>query len=95
MIATEASLEAVNTELSSPVTMERFRPNVVVEGMKAFDEVSMSIHSVISRKLIRLSLWSHFFPFLQDKWAAKIIKVGDVEFRFLKRCGRLVSHKIH
>lgn len=50
LIATEASLEAVNTELSSPVTMERFRPNVVVEGMKAFDEVSMSIHSVISHK---------------------------------------------
>ena len=64
MIATEASLEAVNTELSSPVTMERFRPNVVVEGMKAFDEVSMSIHSVINRiKIDKTFIMVTLFPF--------------------------------
>jgi len=32
LIANEASLAAVNEELPSPVTMERFRPNVVVSG---------------------------------------------------------------
>ena len=41
MIATEASLAAVNEELQSPVTMQRFRPNVVVSGLKAFEEVSL------------------------------------------------------
>lgn len=61
MIATEASLAAVNEELQSPVTMQRFRPNVVVSGLKAFEE---------------------------DKWESKMIKVGDVEFRFLNSCGR-------
>ena len=40
MIATEQSLVALNEELPSPVTMERFRPNVVVDGLEAFDEVS-------------------------------------------------------
>ena len=45
MIANEASLVAVNEELPSPVTMERFRPNVVVSGMKAFEEVSLSTKS--------------------------------------------------
>ena len=40
MIASEASLEAVNEKLSSPVTMERFRPNVVVSGLAGFEEVS-------------------------------------------------------
>lgn len=61
MITTEQSLVALNGELPSPVTMERFRPNVVVGGLKAYDE---------------------------DKWSKKIIKIGDVEFRFLKNCGR-------
>ena len=32
LTANEASLAAVNEELPSPVTMERFRPNVVVSG---------------------------------------------------------------
>jgi len=40
MIANEASLVAVNDELPSPVTMERFRPNVVVTGLGGFQEVS-------------------------------------------------------
>ena len=40
MILAEDCLSAVNKELPSPVTMERFRPNVVVSGMKAFEEVS-------------------------------------------------------
>ena len=40
LILAEDSLAAVNKELPSPVTMERFRPNVVVSGMKAFEEVS-------------------------------------------------------
>ena len=40
MIANEASLVAVNDELPSPVTMERFRPNVVVTGLGGFEEVS-------------------------------------------------------
>ncbi|CAH3140548.1 unnamed protein product [Pocillopora meandrina] len=61
MITTEQSLVALNGVLPSPVTMERFRPNVVVDGLKAYDE---------------------------DNWTKKIIKIGDVEFRFLKNCGR-------
>lgn len=40
MIANEASLVAVNEQLPSPVTMERFRPNVVVSGLAGFEEVS-------------------------------------------------------
>ncbi len=41
MIANEASLVAVNEELPSPVTMERFRPNVVVSGLGRYEEVSV------------------------------------------------------
>ena len=40
MIASEASLAAVNEELPSPVTMERFRPNVVISGLAGFEEAS-------------------------------------------------------
>ena len=32
---------AVNEELPSPVTMERFRPNVVVSGLGQYEEVSV------------------------------------------------------
>ena len=55
MIANEASLVAVNEELPSPVTMENFRPNVVVSGMKAFEEVSLSTN-VFSRKTYEVLL---------------------------------------
>ena len=43
MVASEASLKAVNEALSSPVTMERFRPNVVVSGSGPFEEVMVSL----------------------------------------------------
>ena len=42
MILAEASLAALNTQLPSPMEMERFRPNVVVNGLMAFEEVSLS-----------------------------------------------------
>lgn len=41
-IASEASLVALNAALSSPVSMARFRPNVVVRGGTAWEEESWS-----------------------------------------------------
>ncbi|KAK7063119.1 Mitochondrial amidoxime reducing component 2 [Halocaridina rubra] len=38
MIASQSSLDDLNTRLSDPVTMRNFRPNIVVEGTKAYDE---------------------------------------------------------
>ncbi len=38
LLATEASLEAVNARLDAPVDMRRFRPNLVVRGGAAFAE---------------------------------------------------------
>ena len=38
LVATEASLDALNARLARPVPMERFRPNVVVSGAEAFAE---------------------------------------------------------
>ncbi|XP_073249341.1 mitochondrial amidoxime-reducing component 1-like [Porites lutea] len=61
LICSEASLDALNEELPSPVTMERFRANIIINGLEAWEE---------------------------DKWSGKNIRVGDVEFRFLKDCGR-------
>ncbi len=37
-IASEASLAALNATLKTPVTMARFRPNIVVDGEGAWDE---------------------------------------------------------
>lgn len=38
LLANEASLQSLNEESSEPVTMDRFRPNVVVSGAPAYDE---------------------------------------------------------
>ena len=41
MILAEACLDSLNQELSSPMEMERFRPNIVINGLHAFEEVSL------------------------------------------------------
>jgi len=38
LVATEASLEHLNSRLPSPVPMNRFRPNVVLSGASAWEE---------------------------------------------------------
>lgn len=38
LLATEASLAALNAQLAEPVTMERFRPNLVIAGATPFAE---------------------------------------------------------
>lgn len=40
MILAEDSLVALNKEFHLPMEMERFRPNIVVTGLRAFEEVS-------------------------------------------------------
>ena len=42
MILAEDSLAMLNKELPMPLEMERFRPNIVVAGLSAFEEVSSS-----------------------------------------------------
>ncbi len=38
LVISEASLEDLNSRLATPVTMDRFRPNIVVSGCEAFAE---------------------------------------------------------
>lgn len=40
LIATQSSLDDLNARLASPITMLRFRPNLVIEGAPAWDEDS-------------------------------------------------------
>lgn len=40
LVTTTASLQALNNHLDNPVSMRRFRPNIVVEGAEAFAEHS-------------------------------------------------------
>ena len=39
MVATEASLTALNETLPKPMSMKRFRPNIVISGTEAWAEV--------------------------------------------------------
>lgn len=52
MILAEDSLVALNKELPSTMEMERFRPNIVVSGLKAFEEVSLI--TVVSRSFVTI-----------------------------------------
>lgn len=47
MILSEASLADLNTRLEKKVKMDQFRPNIVVTGCSAFEEVSGSVLSCI------------------------------------------------
>jgi len=38
LVVSEASLAALNARLARPVTMDRFRPNIVLAGLGAFEE---------------------------------------------------------
>ena len=41
LIASEASLESLNQQFTEDeLVMDRFRPNIVLDGCKAFEEVS-------------------------------------------------------
>lgn len=42
MILAEDALAMLNKELPLPMEMERFRPNIVVADLSAFEEVSLS-----------------------------------------------------
>ncbi|TNE84224.1 MAG: MOSC domain-containing protein [Deltaproteobacteria bacterium] len=46
LLTTEGSLESLNRELAKPVTMDRFRPNIVVAGAAAWEELGWSGLSV-------------------------------------------------
>ncbi len=59
LVTTEASLAGLNARLPEPVSMTRFRPNLVLDGAEADAE---------------------------DGW--KTLRVGEVEFRVAKPCGR-------
>lgn len=57
MILAEDSLVALNKEFHLPMEMERFRPNIVVTGLRAFEEVS----SLSTNVFLTLFLGGCFF----------------------------------
>lgn len=63
MIANEASLVAVNEELPSPVSMERFRPNVVVTGLEQYGEVSVYYQMFYGRAQCNVMTIQLNFPY--------------------------------
>lgn len=66
LLTTQASLTALNQQLKTPVTMQHFRPNFVLEG--------------------DLTAW------IEEGW--REIRIGDVQFEFLKCCTRCVMINI-
>lgn len=42
MIVNQATLDDLNSRISEPVSVQRFRPNIVIEGLDAFEEDKIS-----------------------------------------------------
>lgn len=63
LITVDESLDALNEELPFPITMTRFRPNIVVSGLKAFEEV----HLPTARGLFE-SLFLCVMPLWRARW---------------------------
>lgn len=53
LVTNEASLTDLNTRLDAPVPMNRFRPNIVVEGLDAYAEDSIVTLHKASLRLVR------------------------------------------
>lgn len=53
LVTNAASLEDLNGRLESPVPMNRFRPNVVIEGLEAFGEDDVAALSIEGLRLVR------------------------------------------
>ena len=53
LVTNEASLADLNARLDTPVPMNRFRPNIVVEGLDAYGEDSVATLHGASLRLIR------------------------------------------
>lgn len=45
LLTNRASLEALNRDLEVPIGMDRFRPNIVIDGIGAYEEDSMELVS--------------------------------------------------
>lgn len=52
MILSEASLADLNTRLEKKLKMDQFRPNIVVTGCDAFEEVSGSLFLCVTLKTL-------------------------------------------
>ena len=53
LVTNTASLDDLNGRLEAPVPMNRFRPNVVIEGLDAFREDEVTALSIEGLKLVR------------------------------------------
>ena len=89
MIMNKASLEMLNTKLERPLTELSFRPNILVEGPEAFDEVNrwMKVFRIIPYRIIPLLLSLPFlivhggkFNYWNQSSNGNIIHKEDVKF---------------
>ena len=78
LITNEASLDALNEELPMPISMTRFRPNIVVRGLKAWEEVFY----FLSTYILLLLQWP----------GCRIILVSLAGFGSHARCSPLPAH---
>ena len=80
LLTSEASLADLNSRLDKPLSIHNFRPNIVIRGPNAFEEVC----TACSCGLLLFGLLVHWN--LQDNWSN--FTIGAAHFRKLKECGR-------
>ena len=74
-MATEGTLERVNKDLQSPVTVHRFRPNIVISGPEAFGEVFFYVP--VYSKLVTVTVQQNFLDCLLLKISRFWVFMGN------------------
>src|SRR5207237_6670476 len=72
LVCNQASLEDLNRRLSSPVPMERFRPNLVLTGLPAWaeDRIDRIEVGAVAPRLVKPSTRCSIPSHAQPAWAA-------------------------
>ena len=81
MILSEASIQDLNSKLSSQVSVRNFRPNILLEGCNAYEEVVK-----VNIKKYKTNTSLSAILILQDDWAN--FRIKNSEFRKLRYCTR-------
>ena len=79
-VISQASLDDLNNRLEVPITMNRFRPNIVLTGSQAFQEDDWN--TAHQGQPARMPI--------QAGGLGEFVKIGDCEFQVLEGCKRCV-----
>ena len=83
LIVSQASLDNFNSKLDSPISMERFRPNIVISGCEAYAEDSWKVIRIGDIEISLVKPCSRcIIPSIDPQTAQKQMQVNDALIKY-------------